>query len=372
MPVDKFGKGDSNSYMSSGVSPSFVNNNFLRRDGSNSATGSISMAGYKLTNVCDPASAQDVATKNYVDSNSAAGKVSKSGDTMTGNLAMSGNRITGLSVTYPPSAHDDATSWSQAVELIRDTTTNNSTIPTGDTYLTNKKYVDDQDALKVSKSGDTMNGVLNMSTHSITNVADPSNAQDAATKMYVDTSIKRNTIAYQSSSVTYPSNPISGDWLIVTSDGTRSGSHREQWIYDGTGWMLIQSQINNLPSSTFVTAAVTSINYSVTSAAYAGSFRVSFWTGYNGSGTLLGYADFSYGAGYNGSGSANISGVPSTWKSCTIKNNLTRNGTPPNSVQFYNAADQAILTHAITNVNGAASAQITGNMPAETINVTFA
>jgi hypothetical protein len=82
---------------------------------------------------------------------------------------------------------------------------------------------------------------------------------------------------------------------------------------------------------------------------------------------LLSYADFGYGAGFNGSGSTNKYGVPSTWKSCTIKNknNLAHNGTPPSSVQFYNAAVQAILTKAITNVNGAASAHITGNIPAE-------
>jgi hypothetical protein len=55
-----------------------------------------------------------------------------------------------------------------------------------------------------------------------------------------------------------------------------------------------------------------------------------------------------------------------------MKNNYTWFGTPPNSVQFYNEAGQAILTNAITNVNGAASAQIVGNMSANTVNVTFA
>ena len=380
MPVDKFGGCESKLYKSSGVSHSYINNNFLKRDGTSSAMGSINMAGYKLINVGYPDSALDVANKSYVDSSSAADRVSKSGDAMTGNLAMNGNRITGLPVTYPPSTNDDATSWYQALELIKDATKNNSTIPAGDNYLTNKKYVDDQDALKVSKSGDTMSGVLNMGNHSITYVLDPTNAQDVATKIYVDRKVAsvKNIFTYQTSTSAYPPNPISGDWLIVTSD---DGSLKEQWIYDGTGWISVQgsksienlqSQINNLPSSTSVVAAVTSINYSVTSAAYAGSFRVSFWTGYNSSGTLLGYADFGYGAGFNGSGSTNIYGIPSTWKSCTIKNNLAHNGTPPSSVQFYNAAGQAILTKAITNVNGAANAQITGNIPAETIDVAFA
>jgi hypothetical protein len=134
----------------------------------------------------------------------------------------------------------------------------------------------------------------------------------------------------------------------------------------------LQASINNLPTSSTVSAAVTQISYSVSTAAYAASFRVSFWSSTNGTGTLFGSADFGYNAGFNGTGAVNISGIPSTWKSCTIKNNYTWFGTPPNSVQLYNATGQAILTNAITNVNGAASAQIVGNMPANTVNVTFA
>ena len=38
---------------------------------------------------------------------------------------------------------------------------------------TNKKYVDDQDALKVSKTGDTMSGELNMGTNKITSLEAP-------------------------------------------------------------------------------------------------------------------------------------------------------------------------------------------------------
>ena len=46
------------------------------------------------------------------------------------------------------------------MELTKDATTNNSAVPENDKHLTNKKYVDDRDALKVSKAGDIMTGNL--------------------------------------------------------------------------------------------------------------------------------------------------------------------------------------------------------------------
>ena len=100
--VDKFGRsGKSNSVITEGVSLSYIGNNFLRRDGTNTATGSINMTGNTLTNVSNPVNAQDIATKNYVD-----GKVSKSGDTMTGNLDMSGDRV--MNVPFSPTDTSDA------------------------------------------------------------------------------------------------------------------------------------------------------------------------------------------------------------------------------------------------------------------------
>jgi len=59
--------------------------------------------------------------------------------------------------------------------------------PVGAQDATTKNYVDTADALKVTKAGDTMSGVLAMGANKITGVADPTLAQDAATKTYVDT-----------------------------------------------------------------------------------------------------------------------------------------------------------------------------------------
>lgn len=80
-----------------------------------------------------------------------------------------------------------------------------STRQTKDTELQNQ--IDDLNAKQsdyVNKSGDTMTGELNMSTHKITGVATPTGNTDAANKEYVD-------------------NAISGDYL-PTSGGTMSGN----------------------------------------------------------------------------------------------------------------------------------------------------
>jgi hypothetical protein len=158
-----------------------VINGNLNMDASSAAT---------ITNLTTPTNAGDAATKGYVDTsisalldsapgaldtlnelaaalgddanfattvtNEIATKVSKSGDTMTGVLAMSTNKITGVG---NPTANQDAAT---------------------------KVYVDNADALNLLKSGGTMTGAIAMSTNKITGLGDPTNAQDASTKNYTD------------------------------------------------------------------------------------------------------------------------------------------------------------------------------------------
>jgi len=73
------------------------------------------------------------------------GRVKTAGDTMTGDLDLGGHLVTGLPTTYPPTAADEATSWSQSVRLVSDA---------ADT--------------KVDKDGDTMTGVLTVDTSVLT------------------------------------------------------------------------------------------------------------------------------------------------------------------------------------------------------------
>ena len=70
MPLDKFGRnGDRTAPVYTRINIANLTNSFLRRDGGNTAIGSIDMNWHIIKNVSDPLSNQDVATKNYVDTN---------------------------------------------------------------------------------------------------------------------------------------------------------------------------------------------------------------------------------------------------------------------------------------------------------------
>jgi len=69
MPVNKFGRSTTDRkkhIMRTGVTMSAISNSFVRRDGANTIIGDLNVTGNKITNVGDPASNQDVATKGYV------------------------------------------------------------------------------------------------------------------------------------------------------------------------------------------------------------------------------------------------------------------------------------------------------------------
>ena len=67
MPVDKFGRMSDTKTKDTGVSLTYINNNYIRRDGTTPVSGSINMKGNTLYNVSDPVNPQDVATKEYTD-----------------------------------------------------------------------------------------------------------------------------------------------------------------------------------------------------------------------------------------------------------------------------------------------------------------
>ena len=70
MPVDKFGRMSEAKTRDTGISLTYINNNYIRSDGSTPVSGSIDMKGNTLNNVSDPVNPQDVATKEYADNRS--------------------------------------------------------------------------------------------------------------------------------------------------------------------------------------------------------------------------------------------------------------------------------------------------------------
>ena len=67
MPVDKFGRMSDAKTRDTGVSLTYIINNYIRSDGGTPVSGSIDMRGNTLYNVSDPINPQDVATKEYAD-----------------------------------------------------------------------------------------------------------------------------------------------------------------------------------------------------------------------------------------------------------------------------------------------------------------
>ena len=201
MPVDKFGRsGKSNSVITEGVSLSYIGNNFLRSDGTNTANGSINMTGNTLTNVSNPVNAQDIATKNYVEQNT----ILRNGtQTMIGNLDMGNYSINNF---QNPANDQDAVTKAYADAVA-------------------KSYAD----TRLFRGGGTMTGDIKMTDNRITGLSDPVDNQDAATKLYVDNHMARQRLAISSSlGVTICKQPLLevGDTLEnipLITEGTMSG-----------------------------------------------------------------------------------------------------------------------------------------------------
>ena len=71
MLVNIFGRnGDRTTTVYTGINITNLTNSFLRRDKGNIAIGAIDLNSNIIKNVSDLVSNQDVATKNYVDTNS--------------------------------------------------------------------------------------------------------------------------------------------------------------------------------------------------------------------------------------------------------------------------------------------------------------
>ena len=168
MPVDKFGRMSDTKTMDTGVSLTYINNNYIRSDGGNPVTGTIDMRGNTLYNVSDPVNPQDVATKEYADKvgggEAAIIKTRYGTFGAIGNTDMRGYTLT--NVLDPADAQDVAT----------------------------KRYVDTANRAFIYGEGKYLaTGEVSMGGRRLDNVGMPIENNQASNKFYVDTVVETAT-----------------------------------------------------------------------------------------------------------------------------------------------------------------------------------
>ena len=108
MPVDKFGRMSDTKIKDTGVSLTYINNNYIRSDGTTPVSGSINMNGNTLYNVPNPVNPQDVATKEYVDDGECGPFLKENGNyKATHTINMAYNKL--LNLHKPIEPYDAAT-----------------------------------------------------------------------------------------------------------------------------------------------------------------------------------------------------------------------------------------------------------------------
>ena len=165
MPVDKFGRMSDLKTKDTGVSLTYINNNYVRSDGETPLTGSLDMRGNTLYNVADPVNPQDVVTKVYVDNTKGSGVI--------------GRKV------------GDAVSIKENLDFLGKQKIKNLPEPVDDNDAVNKKYVDDQINFNSAFSKRKAGGYearenLYMRRNKILGLKEPLQDGEAANKKYVD------------------------------------------------------------------------------------------------------------------------------------------------------------------------------------------
>lgn len=186
--------------------------------------GDINMYGNAIYNSTTPVNDTDLATKQYVDNITVTGYLPLEGGTLTGWLNLSSKPLQSVGT------------------------------PSNDTDASTKKYVDDQiSALppspdmttKINKSGDTMNGVLNMSSNAITNLPNATSDYDPVTLIQL-TGSERVTVGTQSW-CTYITNGVADQVQLTSAIATGYPVYIESdlWIsnrFNVTDHCIIEGQ----------------------------------------------------------------------------------------------------------------------------------
>ena len=211
MPVDKFGRMSDTKTKDTGVSLTYINDNYVRSDGGTPISGSLDMRGNTIYNVADPVNPQDVVTKVYVDNTKGSGVIGrKIGDAVSikENLDFMGKqKIKNLAgpinekdavtkeyvdTTTVPFLKLDQTKYNTKgdIDMGGLYTVYNVKKPIDDSYIVDKKYVDEMDNLKSAfvfrNGGYNAKGSIIMRKNKLGGLQEPTNDGEATTKIYVD------------------------------------------------------------------------------------------------------------------------------------------------------------------------------------------
>ena len=211
MPVDKFGRMSEAKTRDTGVSLTYINNNYIRSDGSTPVSGSINMNGNTLYNVSDPLNPQDVATKEYADTSNKAFIIFEGKYLAVGDLSMGGRRLNNVGMPienhqasnkfYVDTVIETANAGDKALRKIQDgifasigdKDMNGNSI-TGlpnpidrDAAAANKNYVDNGGHItKLPNGAFTAVSDIDFDDFSLKNIPDPIDGKDSVNNAYVD------------------------------------------------------------------------------------------------------------------------------------------------------------------------------------------
>ena len=211
MPVDKFGRMSDTKTKDTGVSLTYINNNYVRSDGGTPLTGSLDMKGNTIYNVADPVNPQDVVTKVYVDNTKGSGVIGrKIGDAVSikENMDFLGKqKIKNLpdpvndkdavtkeyvDTTTVPFLKLDQTKYNTKGDIDMGSlyTVYNVKTPIDDSHITDKKYVDEMDNLKsaftLKSGGYEAKGAIFMKKNKLGGLQEPTQDGEGTNKKYVD------------------------------------------------------------------------------------------------------------------------------------------------------------------------------------------
>ena len=210
MPVDKFGRMSDIKTKDTGVSLTYINNNYVRSDGGTPLTGSLDMRGNTIYNIADPVNPQDVATKEYTDTTNKAFVLYEGKYLAVGDLSMGGRRLNDVGMPlenhqasnkfYVDTIVETATAGNKALRKIQDgifqsngdiDMNGNNIIglpnPIDRDAAANKNYVDNGGAITKLPNGKfTAVSDIDFNGFSLKNIPDPIDGKDAVNKDYVN------------------------------------------------------------------------------------------------------------------------------------------------------------------------------------------